>query len=234
MARGTTLGQMVVMLREECGHATSAALGQNYEPHLKHLLRRTQEVLWNDHDWPHLRIQRDEPLLAGERYYSFPPDLAFERVESLNAFVKYAGDWHPIVYGIGPAQYNTNDSEEGEQESEVRRWAHYEGGQYEVWPVPPANDEQTLRFYGLKKLSNLLANEDRADLDDHLIVLFAAAEILKRQKSPDAPEKLAIAQQLFRRLKGQQSKTTMVIMGGGRDPRMGEMRPHGPLYGKRI
>lgn len=234
MARGTQLGQMVVMFREECGHATSAALGQNFSEHVKQLLRRTQEILWNAHDWPHLMIQRDEAIMAGQRYYTLDPDISFDRVQPLRVSVKYAGTWRPVAYGIGEAQYNITDSDEDERDSPILRWQHYEGNQFEVWPIAPSDDEQIMRFRGIKKLSALLADSDESDLDGQLIVLFAAAEQLARQKSADAEAKQSAAQQLFRFLKGQQSKSTMFVMGGGSDPRDSAYYRPRPLYGKKV
>lgn len=232
MARGTTLGQLILMLRAEIGDATSASLGQNNLPHLQQALRRTQEFLWQDFSWPHLRVYREEILQAGQRYYSFPADLDFDRVE--NAHVRYDEDWRPVVYGIEHQHYNSMDPDLNEREDPVLRWQAHEGNQYEVWPLPATNGLR-LRFEGIKKLAPLIADGDRADLDDNLIVLFAAAEILSRRDSRDAQAKENLATRLYNRLRGQQtSKTKMVIMGGGFDPnqRSSIQRPR-PLYGKR-
>lgn len=233
MARGTTLGQLVTMLREEIGDATSAALGQNNLPHLKRVLARTQEFLWNDHNWAHLRVYREEVLQAGQRYYSFPPDLDFDRIE--NVHVRYDEDWRPVVYGIEQEHYNVSDPELNEREDPVVRWQAYESNQYEVWPLPATNGLR-LRFEGIKKLAPLIADNDRADLDDNLIVLFAATEILARRDSKDAKAKENLATRLYNRLKGHQTgKKGMIIMGGGRDPNQGAQiyRPR-PRFGKRI
>lgn len=235
MARGTTLGQLVLMLREEIGDATSAAQGQNNLPHLKQVLRRTQEFLWNDHSWPHLRVQRFEVLQAGERYYSLPEDLSFDRVEGVpDCWIQYDETWRPVCYGITPEMYNISDPEKNEREDPVTNWQVYEDDQYEVWPLPATNGYR-LRFEGIRKLRPLLADSDRADLDDNLIVLFAAAEILARRKSADAEAKRTLAGRLYQTLKGAQSKKKMFIMGGGYDPINGPRfaRPR-PLYGKRI
>lgn len=237
MARGTTLGRLVTMLREECGHATSAALAQNQLPHVKRVLARIQESLWTDHDWEHLKIRRDEPLMAGQRYYSFPTDLAFERISALKVEVQYNEQFQPVEYGIGSEQYNVSNPASDDRDAPVRRWQHYAGeegedasNQYEVWPMPEADDEQILRFHGIRKLPALVADADRAALDDNLIVLFAAVEFLKDE---DAKKKQAAASQLYARLKGQHSKGSVIIMGGGRDPNMTKFRPPAPLYGRR-
>lgn len=232
MPRGKTLGELVLMLREEVGDATSAALGQNTLPGYKRTLRRTQEFLWGDWAWPHLRVYREEVMQAGQRYYTLPADLAFDRVE--NVHVRDNDIWRPVCYGIELEHYNASDPELGDRDDPVERWKAHEDGQFEVWPVPATNGLR-LRFEGIRKLASLVDDADRADLDDNLIVMFAAAEILGRKKSADGQAKAQVAGRLYRQLKGHQSKDTVIVIGGGRDPNMGPKyhRPY-PRYGRKI
>ena len=72
----------------------------------------------------------------------------------------------------------------------------------------------TLRLRGVKTLSALVALDDTADLDDQLVVLFSAAELLARQKSGDAQLKLAQANAHFQRLKARLSKTDPIVLSG--------------------
>ena len=51
------------------------------------------------------------------------------------------------------------------------------------------------------------------DLDDKLIVLFSASELLARQMSPDAQLKMQQAQAHYNRIKGRLSKTPPVVFG---------------------
>jgi len=54
---------------------------------------------------------------------------------------------------------------------------------------------------------------DTADLDDQLIVLFASAELLTRQKSPDAQLKQQQANVHYQRLRARLSKTEPLVLG---------------------
>ena len=54
---------------------------------------------------------------------------------------------------------------------------------------------------------------DTADLDDQLIVLFAASELLTRQKSPDAQLKQQQAQIHYQRLRARLSKSEPFVLG---------------------
>ena len=81
----------------------------------------------------------------------------------------------------------------------------------------PSSNGQKIRFKALKKLDPLVAVTDTAELDDNLIVLFAAAEVLARTKAADAQAKLAQANTHYARLKGKGVKYDRFIYGGGLD-----------------
>jgi hypothetical protein len=212
MARGVTLASLVEALRAEIGASTSVSQGAASVPHLQQVLRRTQERLYTEFNWPHMVIERDEPMILNERYYTFNPDINFDRI--LSVHVKNDTTWEPVLYGFDTTIYNVTDTEENETEEPVRRYRHYEDNQFEVWPVPSDNT-QVLRFRAIRALRPLIANSDTCDLDSNLIVLYAASEILQRLKSADAESKLAAASQLYRHLRGNFDKTPTFVMGGG-------------------
>ena len=64
MARGKQLTQLIDELRAEVGHAVSVSVGVDNLPAIKQIIRRTQETLYDDFDWPHLRIQPTKNLAA--------------------------------------------------------------------------------------------------------------------------------------------------------------------------
>jgi len=212
MARGTSLSQLRDMLRAELGVSSNLGMGVNTADQYDHILARQQQRLWEDFDWPFGFIERDEQLQNDGRYYTFDNDIDHNRIVS--AHVKYGDIWHPLEYGICPDHYNEFDSDENETSEPALRWRHYEGNQFEVWPVPSTSD-QILRFRAVKKLPPLFENSHTAVLDDNLIVLFAAAELLARTKADDAPPKLAQATQLYNKLKGNGMKDNRFIYGGG-------------------
>jgi hypothetical protein len=212
MARGTSLSALRDMLRAEIGASSNVAMGVNTQDQYDHVLRRTQARLWADHDWSFGFIERDEPLLKNERYYAFDNDIDYDRISM--ASVKWGDIWRPMQAGITPELFNTFDSDAGETSTPAMRWQHYEGNQFEVWPVPSEHG-QTLRFRAIKKLPPLLSPSDTAVLDDNLIVLFAAAELLGRSKAADAPAKLSQATSHYNKLKGNSNKGDRFIFGGG-------------------
>lgn len=216
MARGTQLIQLVEMLKAEAGHSTRVNVGVDKLPEIKQILRRTQETLYDESDWPFLRVAPYKDLAAGQRYYDFPADLDLERVEQ--AAVWYSGTPKPIIRGIGFDEYAQYDSENDERADPVLKWdVRWTGSaeQIEVWPIPSSDDQQ-LQFIGIRPLRALVSDSDVADLDDQLIVLYAAAELLARQGSKDAQAKLGAAQARFARLKGRvKGASEMTTLGTG-------------------
>lgn len=214
MARGKQLQQLVADLRVETGRSTSVALGVDEEQRLKTTLARVQEILYDDYDWPFLRVKPFKSLAAGQQHYDMPAGLNLDRIEEVGVW--YNGKPFPVERGIGFAEYSAYDPFEDERSDPVLKWDIVDNGgdeQIEVWPLPASND-QRLQFIGIRNLNTFVSNTDTADLDDRLIVLFAAAEILANQKSEDAETKLRAAQDRYARLKGR-------IKGGARDAVMG-------------
>ncbi len=228
MARGTTLGQLIEDLRAEAGHALNPALGASTRDVFINILQRQQKRLWEDYAWPFLRVSRDVAVQAGLRYYNIPNDLTYERIERME--FKWGDRWQRLGYGIELEHYNQYDSDRDVRSYPLYRFKEYENNQVEVWPIPSQNGslattDGILRFTGIRKLRPLIADADPADLDDQLIVLFAAAEVLARQKAADAGAKLTQAQQHYQRLKARNSKSEPFVMSN--DEPMG-YTPKGP------
>jgi hypothetical protein len=211
MARGTQLSALVDALRAEIGASTNVAMGVNSLPALKQTINRTQQLLWEAFDWPFAFIERDEPMLNGQRYYGFDNEIDFGRISSTH--IRYSSSWRPLDYGIGPDEYNSSDPTVGDKQDPPTRWRHYEGNQFEVWPMPSSN-ECVLRFKAIRKCPLMVNDSDVALLDDNLIVLSAASEMLTRAKSDDAQAKQQAALQLFQKLKGSSVKTDVFTLGG--------------------
>ena len=216
MARGTQLGTILTDVRSEAGHSLQASLGKATRDVLINTIQRVQKRLWEDYDWPFLKIKRDIAMADGQRYYDMPTDMTFERI-SLAEF-KWGDRWDPISFGIGNVQLNQYDSDRSVKSWPIYNFDNYENNQIEVWPIPNQNADSTgagnLRLHGIKNLSTFISESDTADLDDQLIVLFSAGELLQRQKQQDAQIKLEQAQVHYQRLKARMAKSDSFVMGG--------------------
>ena len=214
MARGTQLLSLIAQLRAETGRTQAVSVGISEVENLKVMLARVQEQLYEDYDWPHLRVQRSIALSAGQRYYDLPSDMDFDRIVDIT--LQYNEVYTPIMRGIEFYDFSSFDSNADERSSPVLKWdIKYTGTteQMEVWPIP--NDEiQTIYMFGSKNLGDLIQESDTAELDDRLIVLYTAAEILARQKSADAQAKLEQANARLVSLRRNSKKKSRVSQMG--------------------
>lgn len=227
MTRNVTLGELIDDLRAEAGHSLQPNLGTAMREVLIKVLQRQQRRLWEDYDWKFLNVRRDILTQAGQRYYNLPPDMAFENIERVE--FKDGDRWIHLHYGIGDTEYSEYDSDRDIRATPALRWQEADDGQFEIWPIPSNNGvSETLsgavRFHGKRNLRPLVAESDRADLDDTLLVLYSAAEILAREKADDAKLKLQMAEKHYLRLKGRTAKRTTFSMSGN-DPTMSARRP---------
>jgi hypothetical protein len=228
MARGTTLGELVSQLRLESRLDPSPALSLNMVPLMEQTLRRTQERLYDEFDWPFLKITRDVTMEAGSRYYDVPTDMNLERIHSIDYL--WSGQWIPVHRGISVEQYNALDSDNDIRSDPIQRWDvgdTGDGQQVEVWPVPAANGN-ALRFTGIRKLKPLISQAQIADLDDQMIVLYAAAEMLGGAKNDLGALKLNMASARKKTLQGRVTKTRtnrFSLNGNNEDPNEGSRVP---------
>lgn len=215
MARNKQLSQLVSLLRSQTGRSQSVSIGVSELDNLKDTIRRHYEHLYEDYDWPHLRIERSITINAGQRYYDMPDDMDFDRIEEIK--YKYGNVYVPVERGISFDDYSIFDSNADERSSPMLKWDIRNTGtkeQIEIWPI--SNTSASLHFVGIKKFTPLIQEADRALLDDWLVVLHAAAEVLARQESPDAEAKAVAADRRYMKLKGNskaQSKPIQIGLG---------------------
>lgn len=217
MARGSTLIKVLDLYRAECRFSQNPAHNnQVRDTHIK-LLQRTQEWLWDDFDWPLLRVERFIELQDGQRYYDLPDDLDIDRISKVEVFHDTA--YCPLKPGIDAEHYTAYNSELDERQWPPQRWRISEDEQLEVWPIPNTNYDDTtkegwMKITGIRRLSTFIADTDRADLDDRLIVLYAAAETLAAQGAKDAGMKLDQANKRYAKLRGSQTPRRKFRMFG--------------------
>lgn len=218
----TTLDEVITAIRAETGASTNMGQGRDALPGLYQLVARIQRTYHKDFDWPNLVHFPEETINANQRYYTFNDDVDFSRI--YNTWVLVNDRWEPMHYGIKPEHYNISNPEAGQTETSPTRWMHYGENQFEIWPVP--SEATRIKFECVRGLGRLKAGTDTIVLDEDLLVLSAAAEILARAKSPDASIKLSLATAHYNRLKGNLTKKRMFVMGGEpKQPRRGPRAP---------
>ncbi len=220
--RNVTLNELTEQVRAEARLSTNTSRGLDDLSNIQQKIRRVQEELYDDFDWPFMRISKQDAtktLAAGQRYYDFPTMLNMER--AFNLYTNTQSVWTPLDQGISMATYSEQDSDENERSDPALKWDIYNETQFEIWPLP-ASDGGLVRFDGLKKLTPMVDSNDRADLDDKMIVLFVAAEILAANKQADAQLILEKAQKRQLKLQGRLASKKRLFMGGAQEePRTG-------------
>ena len=206
MARGTTLAQLRSLLKAELAIDSDSSVAPGGDDVLNGTLSGQQRWLACEYDWPFLEIRCDIPLVAGQRYYGFPNT---EGIETLNmereirAECYWSNLWYSVENGIKLLNYNTFNPELNQRLDPVLKWQPYNGTgatvQFEVWPLPATATR--LRLTGQRALNQLVSDNDKADLDDLLIVLFSAAELSARYGDQAAAAKAKRAEMRLNRLR---------------------------------
>lgn len=195
MARGNTFLNLYIMLRAELGRSSTIAVGVEDRERLRHHINRAYEARYDKYDWPHLRRTFDPITLnAGQRYYDFPNELNYERIE--RAWVWWTNEPTPIWRGVTVDDYGAYDPTANERSDPVLKWDVRSIGsstQFEVWPLPASNSVR-ITFQGIRKITKLVNDADLCLLDDQLITLDAAASIEKdterrRQRAAEAEDR---------------------------------------------
>lgn len=208
MARGTTLTNLLARLKAELGYSQDASATAS-DATLTLLLANKQRWLCGEFDWPFLDHKWDISLAAGSRFVSLPTatsttddlgatlSINFER--PVHVSVNWANWWQPVFEGIDDRELNMRRSSQGEAQDPVQKWRMTtdtseaaSADKIEVWPIPAS--AQTLRIQGQREPIALTSANEKADLDDTLLVLFVAAELLARQDQHDAQLKAGLAQ----------------------------------------
>lgn len=225
MARHTTLVKLLDKLRVAARLSLNPAHNAQNRAAQVAQLQAEQERLWADFDWPHLRVERQVQLQAGQRYYDTPEDIAIDRIERIEIFRD--GSWHKLDAGIDGCHYGAWNSDLDERTYPPRRWKIHEDEDIEIWPISDTNGdaetlEGTLKFIGVRNLDPLVDDSDRADLDDQMLVDYVAAGILAASGAKDARLKLDSANARYAKLRGLMSprqKTNLFGIGELKTPR---------------
>lgn len=233
MAQNATLISILNGVRAEARLSLNPAQNAQVRDHHVALIQREQIRLWEEFNWPHLRVERLIPARVGQRFYVPPEDVALDRV--FEVWFRNGRTWIKLHPEITPQHYALHDSEAGETNWPAVAWRIYENERIEVWPVPSADGSTTgdkngwLRLIGIRRLRPLVDDGDRADLDDQLLILYTAASLLAAQKAPDAQLKIEAANRRLATLKGNLTKHQSFTMFGAREAPRRSIVPYKPF-----
>jgi len=225
MALRATYRSIVEMARNEARLSSNTSRGIDHLEHIKQLVKRTAITLADDFDWEHLEINRDHDesrvqLQAGSRLYDFPTNLNVQKIGAM--WLKWGNIWRKVDYGIDFANYSGLDPDNGSRADPVLRWDFRDHGQFEVWPVPASNGDtgapysNWVGFEGQKTATVYVNDTDRCDIDDLLVALNVAGELLAENGQKGASDaKFAAANRRMRQVRGGLSSKVRFTMGRG-------------------
>jgi len=212
--RGANLGQLIDAVRMEARLSTASSRGVEDRARLVQMINRHYEIMW-DRDWEFLRIEREDSykaMAAGQRFYDFPIGVRPDDINSVS--IRWGTTWTPLTYGITFEHYGQYDSELDQRCDPVQNWVVRGNTQFEVWPLPVSN-AATLGFEGKRSFAKLVNAEDVCAIDDQLITLFVAGEILAGNKQSDAQVKLDLGKDRLNTLTAKSADRTRTRVGLG-------------------
>lgn len=235
MALRVTFGEVVQAVRAEAKLSTNTSRSIDSLDTIKQKVRRVYTTFCEDFDWQHLQLKRDSAvsrtlLAAGSRYYNWPAAVNPLKIE--NAWVKWGNVWLPVDYGITYLDRTAFDPDNNQRVDPITNWSFYGGDQFEVWPLPAtngvANGINEMAFEGQKLPEALIADTNRLDMDDVLVYLTVAAEMLAGNGQDKAAQVCgAAAQARFDRLRANLASKTRYSMNHGR---IGSSMNHWPRW----
>ncbi len=214
------LSDLVRQLRAETRSSTSSSKGLEANEYFEQLIRRTYETLWDDYDWDHANLNREEAIItltAGDYLYTLPDSVYLEGIRKVWG-QDSGGNWRELPYGISLAHMNVYDSADGEMADPVERWMPSSDGtasKIEVWPCP-ATSGAKITFEGKRRPATLKDGDSLVDLDDIMVVLFAAAEALAGSQAKEAEAKASAARTRLSQMKAKAAPKTRWTMGLGK------------------
>lgn len=221
------------MLQARLGENTTQS---NTKARYYQLLSDKQQWVAGEYDFPYLEDRFDVQVPVHGRYVAFPTldnsgaNLAMnmERPYKVERF--WVNTWEPLEYGIGADEYNAYNSDQaGQFQDPISRWRWSSDdtgsgvGQFEVWPVPVT--AQTVRFTGQRALKALVADADKAELDDQLLVLLVAADLLARSKQADAQQMALLAAERLRAVRAMYPTRPKGLNFGGNQSKDPSLKP---------
>lgn len=189
------------MLNAECGEEMDETISPARVAVNNQLLNNQQAFLVNQHAYLLGKVRVSLAANVGQQYYGLPAGIDFDRLEKPE-FTNVSNFRYRIGFGIGQEEYNLFRSDLGVTASPVMRWDLVNVGgslQIELWPVPSV--AQVILLSGLLPLAPLVNDTDTCVIDDLVLVLFTAAELLARKQSGDTQAKAVKAKAALDSLK---------------------------------
>lgn len=186
-----TLSNLRAELRAALGFGASGASAGPNQTLIDSALRDAQTILYNVHDWAHLRAYETLTLGAIQTLLDYPATANPDRIKALSVF--RGGVWSKALEkGITPQMYTYQGNP-----SWPKRWEPY--AQIEIWPQ--SDQSYSIRCFYIQALGNFTSDNDRASIDDTMVMLLAKSNMKAHYRQPDAQLYSTQATSLLEKLK---------------------------------
>lgn len=216
-----SLSEMLVQLRAEAGQSLNTAHGPDLETAHTELLNRIQYEQAIYFDWPQLKVTRDIEFEEGQRLVNPAADLPITTINRVSVFAENTREIVPSPVWLE----NLNPFDVKIPSWPPCAWRAAESGELELHPTP--DRAGIVRVWGTRIPLPLVARADMSELDGHMLVLFAAAEVLANNQQENADLKLRKAIELRERLLGQSRYKR------GAQARLNAGDPYGTIHPRR-
>lgn len=178
-----TLGELRSELMARLGMGAMGASGAS-QTLMDSFLRNGQTQLYWAQDWKHLTDYADASLGVGQNLLDYPTagtmnagigcerDKRVLRIETV-----YGGQWRRLIEGIDTPHWNTMDTQ-----SFPTRFERYA----QTLIYPKADQVYSIRFWFVGDLARFTQDNDRAALDDEMVLLHAVTNAKAHYRHPDA------------------------------------------------
>lgn len=227
------------MVRNEARLSTNTSRAPDHLDHIRQLIKRNVIMLAEDYDWVHLNLHKETAvsrvvLQAGSRLYNFPTAVNINKIKQ--AWVNFGNIWQKVDYGVNYEHFSALSPDQDQRTDPVTNWQFYDTLSFEVWPLVAtngvANGNNEFAFEGQRNPDTLLADANLVDMDDYLVALLCAAEILgENNQKTAAATKSQLAADRMLKVRGNLGSKTRWTVGVGRIIASGErLYPRHPAY----
>ena len=171
-----TLGELRAILLARLGMGGMGASGGANQALMDSFLSNGQSQLYWLADWKHITTYYEFTTGIGQNLYDYP-ELAGRNRRLLRVEVRISNVWRELREGITTAMWSTMETQTIPQ-----RYDRY--SQVLLYPKP--NQAYTMRMWYVADLGRFTQNDDRATLDDEMILLHAVTNAKAHYRQPDA------------------------------------------------
>jgi hypothetical protein len=210
-----TLEDLRSEILSRLGMGAMGASGGSNGTLIDSFLRNGQAQLYRMQDWKHLIDYEDKEVGTEQNLLDYPTagvmtgGTAARDKRILKVQTEYNGQWRDLTEGIRTSDWDTMDTLSYPVKFE--RYA-------QILLYPKADQTYTLRIWFVADLDSFTEPEDRASLDDEMILLHALANAKAHYRQPDAQTYQGQLNTLLASLRGQSFNSGGVYRRDDRPP----------------